>query len=273
MTLKRGHFFLSSHNGVRKVYVQPTWMGDNDAFLIAKGVVNVAEIPRPDIPEIAPAVPSPQPSATFDDTNPCRETAALREQFDSKIRELERVQQEQYQQIMKSIQDRRKAFQDQFSSIALDEPTIVNQVLQKVNAQQSTRGPPVNEEQLVQKVLARIPTPTGNVVYAIAPLEKIKKDFLQRAKDKVYGDVAALDAYQKQALKFVETQGKGCTLVLILEKCFHLSGSSGGSRQKLSENVSAMAATGLMRKDKNSTAYPGLKERIKELIEPFGGTD
>ena len=34
-----------------------------------------------------------------------------------------------------------------------------------------------------------------------------------------------------------------------------------------------MAGSGIMRKDKNAVAYPGLKERIKELIEPFGGID
>ncbi len=34
-----------------------------------------------------------------------------------------------------------------------------------------------------------------------------------------------------------------------------------------------MAASGVMRKDKNGVAYPGLKERIKELVEPFGGTE
>jgi len=34
-----------------------------------------------------------------------------------------------------------------------------------------------------------------------------------------------------------------------------------------------MAACGVMRKDKNSMAFPWLKERIRELIEPFGGTE
>ena len=48
MTLKRGHFFLSSHEGVRKVYVQPTWMSDTDAILIARGVMDIRELVLPE---------------------------------------------------------------------------------------------------------------------------------------------------------------------------------------------------------------------------------
>ena len=52
------------------------------------------------------------------------------------------MQQEQYQAIVKSIQEGREALQEQFSGMVLDEPTIVGKLLQKISAAQPTQSLP-----------------------------------------------------------------------------------------------------------------------------------
>ena len=48
MTLKKGHFFLSCYEGVFNVYVQPSWLNDEDAIKVAKGKLDVDKIEAPE---------------------------------------------------------------------------------------------------------------------------------------------------------------------------------------------------------------------------------
>lgn len=179
MTLKKGHFFLSSHNGVRKVYVQPAWMNDNQAVLVAKGEVDIASINRPE--SLVPfSIQTNQESndktvqIRFDDAKIRKELVELRSDFFNKIQELQNGINKAYQEIY-TLKNARQ-------EIDIDE--VISKVLQKVNVPQQAHTPAVNEEQIVQKVLAKIPRQTGGVTYTVAPLEKIKKDFLREAMEK-----------------------------------------------------------------------------------------
>jgi hypothetical protein len=48
MTLNKGHFFLSSFDGVKKVYVQPSWLDDKTSVAIALGKIHIEAISKPD---------------------------------------------------------------------------------------------------------------------------------------------------------------------------------------------------------------------------------
>ena len=48
MNLKKGHFILVCYEGVYNVYVQPSWLSDEDAIKIAKGELDVDKIEAPD---------------------------------------------------------------------------------------------------------------------------------------------------------------------------------------------------------------------------------
>ena len=113
----------------------------------------------------------------------------------------------------------------------------------------------------------------GAVTYEIAPLEKLRKDFLEEAKQKILADIGRLNDRQKKMLKFVETQEKGSTQTHIITKCLFLSATSGGTRSGVSKDCREMAALEVIRMDKNSVVYSRLKERIKELLSVQSATE
>lgn len=59
MTLKKGHFYLASYDGVVNVYVQPIWMAnDEEARAIARGDTDVESTPKPRIIDSVPINPN-----------------------------------------------------------------------------------------------------------------------------------------------------------------------------------------------------------------------
>ena len=131
---------------------------------------------------------------------------------------------------------------------------------------------PVNEEELVLRILSRLPK-TQAAVYQVAPLEKIKNDFLEETKQKILVDISKLTPEHQRIIKFVEAAGKGVALADLVSRCFYLSATSGGSRQKVLNLCKDLDAMQLSRRDKNSTVYPRLKDRIKDLLQFHGATE
>jgi hypothetical protein len=111
----------------------------------------------------------------------------------------------------------------------------------------------------------------GGQTFVVAPLEKIRKSFLEEAKQHILGEIEKLDAEQKKILKFVEVQGKGCKIPDILDHCLHRSATSGGNRQAVSTKVAEMG--GLIRKDRNGIIYPCLKDHVRTYLAPHGAAD
>jgi hypothetical protein len=118
---------------------------------------------------------------------------------------------------------------------------------------------------LIAEIVKRLPA-GGNVTYEVAPMEKIKKDFIAEAKNKIIVDIKTLDEEQKKIVKFVETQNKGCNQTMILSKCLFVSATSGGTRSRISQKCKDMANLFLVRMDKNAIVYPNLKGRLQELF-------
>lgn len=153
----------------------------------------------------------------------------------------------------------------------IDEETIIRKVLQKTNMPQ-TVSQVFDKETFIAEIIKLIPQ-SGKVVYEVSPIEKIKKDFLEEAKNKILSDVINLSDKAKKILKFVESQNKGCNQTFIIEKLFFLSATSGGTRSWVSKECSSLTSLQLSRKDKNAVMYPSLKERIKDLTGNHGATD
>ena len=256
MTLKKGHFYLSSYNGVKKVYVLPLWLSDKDGIRIAKGELDTESVEQPksltllSIPQ-KPSVGVPVASS-YDDRKIRRDLVELRTDFFNKIEE----QSTAIRNIFSEIYALKSSNQE------MDEDELVSKVLQKVN----TNGASVDKEEIIREVVSRIPKSSGSVTYEVSPLEKIKKDFMEEAKNKIIGDILGLSEEQKKILKFVESQGKGCNQSHILAKSLHLSATSGGARKRVSAGCREMSSLGVVRMDKNLLVYPNLKDRIKELM-------
>jgi len=147
MTLKKGHFFLSSYDGVVKVYVQPSWLNDKTAIEIAKGEMDVEKVQAPT--SLTPLSIAPTQNDTggaeirFDDSKIRKELVEMRSDFFNKIEELQSFQQKMAEEIEKL---------------------------------KTATGTEINEEEIISKVLQKIPS-GGKVITKISGDTEIPEEY------------------------------------------------------------------------------------------------
>lgn len=263
MTLKKGHFILTSYEGVTKVYVQPSWLNNEDAIKIAKGKLDVEKIEAPD--NLTPYSQAPKQSEgkveiRFDDSKIRKDVVELRQDFFNKIQELQNFQQKLASEI----------YNIKASSHEINEDEVISKVLQKIP---SFNNNSINKDEIIKEVLLRVPKSTGNVVYEVAPLEKIKKDFLEECKNKIISDISTLGEDSKKVLKFIESQNKPITNNFIVEKCFFMDGNNSSHRAKISNAIKPLSDLLLLEKDAKQGNKPRLKIRINELLNNHEATE
>lgn len=263
MMLQKGHFFLASYDGLKKVYVQPAWLDDDTAILVAKGEIKVEEISKPDnlVPfaQILPQEKSSIPSFSGHEVKELnKELIELRNDFFNKIQEIQNGLNKVYSElfILKSAK----------AEINVDE--IVSKVLQKVNI----NGSNVNEDAIVQKVLVLIPKQSGSITYEVAPLEKIKKDFLEEAKNKILSDVEKLSDDAKRSLKYIESVSRLVSTNEVVVNGFMLK-SGGGNNQKVLDSLNELGSFELVVRQSNGKTAPNLRKRISFLTSNFEVTE
>src|SRR3989338_5154083 len=259
MTLKKGHFILSCYDGVFKVYVQPIWMDDETAIKIAKGKLDVDKIESPtsltpySIPQARQE--NNQPISSYDDSKIRKQMVELRQDFFNKMQEQQNAINKIYTEIY--------TLQSKKHEVNADE--IVSLVMQKMPSVQSMGS--VNEESIISKILARIPKQIGSVIYEVAPLEKIKKDFLNEAKQKILSDISTLSNNAKRTLKYMESRGIGCAVAEICIKGFMYKDGGGGYSKIVNDSMKELSTILVGEKQTNGKCFGRLKERIKQLLE------
>ena len=126
---------------------------------------------------------------------------------------------------------------------------------------------------IIAEVLKKMPAGTGAAVYEVAPLEKLKKDFLKAAKDKLSALVSGLDDQQKTLLKWVEQAGKGTTKSVLYEACFGKTFTSGGNYNAINGKVKEMEKLELVRQDDKARVFPKLKELLQKTLGHYDATE
>lgn len=244
MTLKIGQFFLATNEGVKKVYIQPLWLSDEDAQQVAKGERRV-ETTRDTIEVVAGQRTGKSLVIT----------EKLRKEKDSgfSIPAKFGVPKVIHEDSTPLYQDR--SFFSEKSPTRVEFTSLRVELLNKI-------------EELEMKIRSGM-----SPVYMVSPLEKIQKSFQEEAKNHILLQVGKLDDEQKKILLFVEAQGKGVTLTAIVDKCLHLSATSGGTRDKYSKKIKEMESLQVVRKDKNNVVYPNLKEFIRAYCGVHGVTE
>jgi hypothetical protein len=256
-TLKKGHFYFCSPDVVKKVYVQPAWLDEKTAKEVAVGKRDVNTVEQPKTIARFGVMPMPQPTAipSFDSqrfyAKVQQDLVELRQDFFNKI-------QEQQQYITRISEEIMKL---QTAQPKIDTNEIVSLVMQKIPVAS------VNKEEIISEVMKRVPIGIGGVVYQVAPLEKIKKGFLEETKNKILEDIKSLSDGQKKVLKFIESKNAGTNYSEILERCLFLSPTAGSNRKKISEACVDMANRQLIRKDTQNRIFPFLKDRIRNLLQ------
>ena len=259
MTLKKGHFFLSCYDGVFNVYVQPSWLSDEDAIKISKGKLDVDKIEAPEnlTPYVRPVQEKRQDKVEirFDDSKIRKDLIELRQDFFNKIQALQNFEQKLATEL----------YNLKSQKVEINEDEIVSKVLQKLPPTSIT-SQSLNKEEIIKEVLLRVPKSVGSVVYEVAPLEKIKKDFLEEAKNKILKDISTLNEKEKKMLKYLESQGRGVKGVELIKNCFIMK-EGGSARTQISQWSKTLVGIEVIRKDAGGTMFPMLKERIKFLLE------
>ena len=270
MSLKLGHFYVSTREFTKQVYVQPAWMDSAMAQKIAKGEVGVDSVSKPE--RLAQFAIQPKQSGPLAQAPQAtkEEIAELR----GMITEARHDFFEKTQNILSQLTPLQGAIyelRNEKQQVNVEE--IVGLVLQKMPVPQSAPAASINEEALFQRLLMRIPRQVGTTVYEVAPLEKIRKDFLEEAKAKVLADVAKLDEEQKKILKYVEAQGSGQAVSPIVEKCL-FKAVGGSNNQNALNKLKAMAAAELVRYDiSHGKFHPNLKAVISKYCSQHGATE
>lgn len=260
MGLRKGHFFLSSYEGVYNVYVQPSWLSDEDAIKVAKGKLDVDKIEAPDnlTPYSRPTQERQEGKVEirFDDSKIRKDLIELRQDFFNKIQELQNFEQKLAEQL----------YNLKSQTHEVNEDEIVSKVLQKMPTLSSTSSSNINKEEIIKEVLLRVPKSTGNVVYEVAPQEKIKKDFLEEAKNKILSDISSLKDGAKKTLRYLESRGVKCSTREIATKCFLYSQSGGGFGTNVNNAVKDLVEIQVAEFDSKNGHKGVLRKRIKELL-------
>jgi len=263
-SLPVGHFFVATSEFTKKCYMQPVWVDDETARGIALGERRVEDLEQPQMLSpysvLAPGQEAVQPEVRAVDLAPVRrEMAELRNDFFNKIQEQQQAINRIYSELFR-LRNRPK------QEVDVDE--VVGRVLQKMPV--NSTG--IDEEAIVSKVLARVPGAAGAVVYEVAPLEKLRKDFLEEAKHKILNDISSLSENAKRMLKYLEARGRGVKSLELEEKCFFMK-HSGASTKKVSEASLALRGIGVARKDTAGHHYGELRKRIREMLGPHNATE
>lgn len=269
MSLGTGIFYLATRDRTIKCYVQPFWLDDDRAQRIALGEIKITEIDAPLSP-ILQVASSPQPPQLINPGAELQETVRklgreLTEISTGFLNKLALIQ-SQVDTLNADLNALRQA-----APREIDEDVLIRKIVLKFSTTPAA-SPAIDKEALVREVLARIPKSPGTITYEVAPLEKIRKDFLAEARDKFLAEISGLDDSQKKMLKFIEQKGTNSTRAHILENCFGKSATGGSTYTNLAGKITDMKNVGLIRMDTASRIYPNLKERIAALIEQYGAT-
>lgn len=269
MSLQTGVFYFASRDRTQKVYVQPFWLDDERARKVAMGELSIKELDAPKT--LTPhrvAIPqrveeAPKPLAVDNSQRVSRELGELREDFFNKVADI----QQQVNRLAVELHNVKSAPQP-----TIDENAIVGKVLQKIPVSAMQAAPAsVNKEEIIREVLARVPS-GGMVKYEVAPLEKIKKDFLEEAKQKIIEVISALSPDAKRSLKYIECQGKGVSTTEVTEKGFLLR-SGGGNNNKVLTSIKELASQGIARCDPKGKTFPALRDKITSMLSGFDATE
>jgi hypothetical protein len=251
-TLKVGHFYVATSEFTKKVYVQPLWLDSKIAKKIALGKIDVNTINPPE--SLSPFAIMRQElkqdvQAVTIDLNPIRkEINELRNDFFNKI--------QQQQDAINKVYNELYGIKTQDNKV--DEDLIVGKVLQKITIPTQSNIQ-FNEEELIKRVLERVPVGMATT-YTVAPLEKLQKDFLEEAKQRILDEINKLSGDLKKSLKFAETRGQTSKKEIYNIGLGNKGGYAGGGT--FDKGINEMVKNGLMRKDTHGNFFGNLKQRI-----------
>lgn len=174
-------------------------------------------------------------------------------------------------QRIRELEEENQALIDQHEQEITTKDTLIGELQQKNQKLESMLG---TVKKIVEGQEFDVSTQVSSGIYNVSPVEKIKKDFLEKAKNRIISEIKELDNREKEILLFIETQQKGVNTTQVLDKALHLSATSGGNRTLVTTAFNHFQGLGIARYDKShGLCYAGLKERIKSLVSDHGASE
>lgn len=272
-TLKLGRFYVATSDFTKKIYAQPAWLPSKLAIQIARGELNVESVQ--DLPQKLNKI-SRIKTPVGEEFNlglivPESDTIRALERIRKEITELRHDFFDKIEKNNKQIYDTIYGLPNKIAPKEVDVDEIVGKVLQKLPVNNIPAGHIPDTEAIIQAVLKRVPS-GGGQVYEVAPVDMLKKKFLQETKDKILEDINQLDESSKRMLKYLEAKGNPVSSLELEEKCFFMK-HSGGASNKVSKASLQLRSIGVAHKDTHSKHHPQLKEKIKDMLQNHGATE
>lgn len=266
-TLKLGQFYVATSDFVVKAYAQPSWVEDSVAKKISLGELSIDSVQQP--VSIAPyqvqkyvypkdpVVESKESSVDYKKIHELRnDFISNRNDFFTKF--------EQINDSIRNLQSELLRLQNSIPKV--DEDELLMRIMQKLPIGQSNNS--IDKDVIVREVIARIPKSSGSITYEVAPLEKIKKDFLLEIKNKMILDIQNRSVDAKKVLKYLESTGKKASTSDLCTKLFMYPQSGGGYGKKVLDAVKELESIQVAERDERKSFTSGiLMARILFLME------
>lgn len=262
MSLGKGIFFFASRDMTKKVYIQPFWLDDERSIQIAKGELKIEDLDVSISPAKNEVKAFEAPKPIEKQADPMKdELNEMRVDFFSKLADLQ-TQVSIISQNMHELQNK---------NVEIDESSIVAKVLQKIPIQSPLTQSSINKDEIIKEIISKIPK-SGNVTYTVAPLEKLKKEFLEETKNKILTDIEGLSENAQRMLKYLESVAKGVKTLELEEKCYFMK-HSGSSANKVSDSSIELRNTGVADKDTAGFHRGKLKSKITNMLQTHDATE
>lgn len=263
-----GQFFVCWGTHIIPTYVQPLWMTADEARAVALGqAVPSAPPPRPvgqgrsPHHEAPPAPPKEDPAMCEQHVRAEKDLATCREEIATLKGELRTKTTSLEQADLRAARAAR----------AGDAVEQLGAALARILPPGAGAPAAVDEDALVQRVLARIPA-GGSRVLQVIPLEKLRADFQQMEVDRLLEAIRGLNPVQKRVLTLLETTDGAFVSQPNLATRLGRS-TAGGSMADFGRMNKELAAMSLIEMVERQGARKRLRAKIAEDLAFYKATE
>jgi hypothetical protein len=258
-----GHFFACWSTQIHHTYVQPVWLDEDQARAVATGTSSVEEFQQ------FKAIPERKDEAPImSENNPANLDALA-----AAVSDLTRAVESFPRKLAEAASAARLTPEvlGGKASGASPAPVDLDELAEAVSARLPVDGKGVDVEEIIKRVLSRIPT---SGVMKIEPKEVVLKRFQQAEVERLLSRVEGLTPWQKQVLTFVEAKGAGVEKVDLLRLILGKKGTAfvADYKQRYKE-ADELASLGFLRKDTKGRLYPNLAEAMNERLREYNATE
>jgi hypothetical protein len=254
--LGRGQFFACWAEETTKTYVQPAWLETDQARAVARGERR-AEAVTP------PAPPREEASAM------CERCPQLETELTDTRRQRDRLAREASElgTVKGQLEAARREAREAREAAAAGE--ALGAALERFVSRGAAAQ--VSVEEIVGKVMARLPSGAGGAAIQLVPVEKLRKDFQQKEADRIVATVDGFKNLAKQTLRLlVAIDGTRLFQKTINERLGRAT--RGGSVADLGTVVKELSELGLVSVDPKAGVAARVREKIGEDLAVYQAT-